>query len=280
MTAADAELISHIAGYGYNMGPRQLKRWRAAGLLTAPVQKSMGRGAGLPSTAYPVESLRQASDIARCLGLRIPLRYVPLSLFAQDIPVRPALVLRAYSDFLDDLIDELGDGDPIDRADAAALHQLATLKRTSHGRAWIRRSGLYGARRSSDIEDMLVGLSGLLVADEEPSEEAKMAIGRIAGAADGEHEALTEHVRLMSLSNVRAVMETTEIAELRAALIVQRRVIALGVRMHRLQVLADSAALGAGLADIEPLDPVWEAIQALSLVPCYGLFRHYRSVLR
>ncbi len=71
----------------------------------------------------------------------------------------------------------------------------------------------------------------------------------------------------MSLSNVRAVMETTEIAELRAALIVQRRVIALGVRMHRLQVLADSAALGAGLADIEPLDPVWEATQVLSLVP-------------
>lgn len=263
-TPADQDLINQLAAAGYKVTPRELKRWRAEGLLRSPLQKSMGRGRGRASVAYPAEALAQARDIARCMQGKIPMRYVALSFFPQHIPVNAGLVKKGYLALLDEIDGELGseieDGDPVD---AVAQKQLRRAKRTPLGRSWISRSGAYGARRGSDLEDMLVGLVGLVFEDAQPSENARAAITRIAGAPDEAEEEFLTAIASTTLSNLRSTVETMTTGDLRTARDVFEEMQRYVAEAQSLHARTDAPPSAAGLADIEPVEPVWQAFQIL-----------------
>lgn len=112
---------------------------------------------------------------------------------------------------------------------------------------------------------MLSALASQFLAGMEPSGEAKSVTARIAGVAEDSAQKFSEHVGLMNFPALPDVLGSTNIVELRAALKVAQRLVELGIQLNRIQQASGSTALGAGLADIEQVDPVWEAIQALSL---------------
>ncbi len=263
-TPADQDLINQLAAAGYKVTPRELKRWRAEGVLRSPLQKSMGRGRGRASVAYPAEALAQAMDIARCSQGKIPMRYVPLSFFAQHIPVNAGLVKAAYRALLDQIDSELDSGvEGWDSVDAVAQKQLRRAKRTRLGRSWINRSGAYGARRGSGLEDMLVGLVGLVFEDAQPSEDARAAIARIAGAPDGAEEEFLAALAGITLSNLRLMVETMTTGDLRNAREVFEEMQSYVAEAQALHARTGTPPSAAGLADIEPVEPVWRAFQIL-----------------
>jgi hypothetical protein len=141
------------------------------------------------------------------------------------------------------------------------------MKRTSWGRACIRRSGEYGARRSSQLEDVLVALTGVLLAGEEPSREAKAATPAIVGAPEGTDDEFYEELEKMSLPALREVAETADFEELKTALTALRRFADLAAIWHQMQEAVGSTPLGAGLADIDlrTRDPAWQAVDALAV---------------
>jgi len=86
VTQADRGLLSALVDRGHRATPSQLKRWRAAGLLAPPLQRSAGRGKGRLSESYPPEAVEQAASIIELLGHSVPLEHMAVAMVVRGAP--------------------------------------------------------------------------------------------------------------------------------------------------------------------------------------------------
>jgi hypothetical protein len=103
MTEADARLLAELTSLGVSVTARQLKRWRAAGLLPIPIQVSAGRGHGRRSVTYPAATAELVVAVADMLQDGWLLRYLAFGLFARGYEVSEAALKRSYRAVIHDV---------------------------------------------------------------------------------------------------------------------------------------------------------------------------------
>ncbi len=182
---ADQELISGAKQAGALVSQRQLKRWRAAGLLPSPTRRGLGRGRGSRSV-YPPGTLERVLALARLpRRARTPGAAV-LSLFALGYEVEEAALRRAHSDWVMQTEERLrqgaGSADPLDMAEAAAMRMLGPFLRTRLGRQYLRRLRHRGEPPRDVLVSAMTGLTSLVVSGEPSSSEAIREYLDAAGA--------------------------------------------------------------------------------------------------
>ncbi len=209
-TPADRDLRCRLSERGVAAGARQFKRWREAHLLATPVRRAGGRGKGRASVGYPPEAVRQAVVISESLQAGLPLRYVALILFYRDVPVSEEALRRAYDAVLDDLEAMLPpEEDRADATDKLAQTLRRRAKRSPLARRWIARSGSYGARAASPVEDTLTVLTGRMFGGDDSSEQAEIAATEVLGVPHHVAPEFQEVLAgLLSLSELRQVAQS------------------------------------------------------------------------
>lgn len=155
---ADRDLIAKAALVGVKISARQLKRWRAAGLLPSPARKGLGRGLGSRSL-YPPGALDRAIALARLPRRARTPGAATLSLFALGAPVDEAGLRQAHSQWMAGMEARLLRGarsrDQFDLAEEAAKRMLGPFVRTRLGRQYL------GRLRHRDAPSRVVLLSAL-----------------------------------------------------------------------------------------------------------------------
>jgi hypothetical protein len=153
--AADREVIDACRAQGFEVTARQLERWRPF-LPERDVEHVKGiRGSRTTSVPGYVEAV---IAIAEALRAGLPLRRVPLALFARGLPVRAEVLKTAYLDLLRYVTHEIrrigadedsGSYDPDDIADVLAI------RITAHGRRdttfpWAAKRAEEAARQAEE----------------------------------------------------------------------------------------------------------------------------------
>lgn len=262
LTEADRSLIADVADLGYRVTATQLKRWRAAGLLPTPSRRARGRGRGRTSDAYSTGTSERVVLIAELVAHKTPLREVPLHLFIRGFHVEEDGLLGAYRELLDWIRSWIfADEDPEDAADRVAQHLRRHSKRHPFGRAWIVRTGTYGARRSSTVEDAWVAVITLFLAEGSPSAEAINALGIVTG--ETEPEELSAAIAHRSLNTLQEALNTFSGKDLHKARTLFDRTKSDGQRMQQVQEHSGSFELASGLADGETLGELGDILGVL-----------------
>lgn len=172
---ADQELISGAKQAGALVSPRQLKRWRAAGLLPSPTRRGLGRGRGSRS-AYPPGTLERVLALARLPRRARSPGAAVLSLFSLGYEVEEAALRRAHSEWVTQTEERLrqgaGSADPLDMAEVAAMRMLGPFLRTRLGRQYLRRLRHRGEPPRDVLVSAMTGLTSLVVSGEPSSSEA------------------------------------------------------------------------------------------------------------
>jgi hypothetical protein len=143
---ADEKLIAALARRRIRVTPRQLERWRQAGILQPPMRHGLGRGPGSASS-YPDAAIEQAAVLAGLVRRGQPLGDVALVLFARRRWCQEDAVIAGYRGCLARMEAEaLGNAsaeDPLEVAEALAMSLLGTERR-----AGILKDLRSGARRA------------------------------------------------------------------------------------------------------------------------------------
>ncbi len=280
MTDADRQLTDQLAARGYEVTPDQLKRWRAAGLLPGPIQRSQGRGAGRRSVGYPEGAVERAEAIAGLLRQRVPLRYIAVVLFARGFPVDEERLTVAYAQFLDD-VETLASGehDRTDGADRLAQHLRRRAKRIPLGRRWIARGNTYGARRGSALETALVTLTTTLFADECPNEQASAAVSQIVGAPADTADDIAARLQLMTLPALRETLLELAPGELVRARDLLTRSVSVAAHLQHLTVSITGTTIAEGLCDRELVDELGDALGILAMAAVLSGVSGYEQAL-
>jgi hypothetical protein len=278
MTEADARLLAELP-LGVGVTTRQLKRWRASGLLPTPIQVSAGRGHGRRSVSYPAGTAQLVVAIADTLSDGWSLRYVAFGLFARGHEVPDVGLKRSYRAVIHDvreLVMLLGDADLGDGADRLAQLMLRRAKRNPLGRILIQRAGKSGARTASALTDALAALSGLLFADATPSADGEAAIIVVYGTTA---DTLAQ-LRTLPFSSLETVLADTSVEEFRRARDIQRRLITVAARLSELQETDGFPLIAVGLSDWNSNDEFARAFAILATTKNLRTLPHLKQQLQ
>jgi hypothetical protein len=273
LTEADAQLLDELALLGVRVTPRQLKRWRANGLLPTPTQVSAGRGKGRRSVSYPAGTAQLVAALTDMLSHGWSLRHVAFGLFARGHDVTEAALKQAYRAVIQDVHEHvmlLGGGDLADGADRLAQQKLRRAKRNPLGRILIQRTGKSGARTASVLVDALAAVSGLIFGDGTSSADAEDAIIKVYGTTDD----TPAELRTLSFLLLKRVLADATIDEFRRARDVQNRLMTVGARISELQETSGFPLIAAGLSDWNSND---EFAQAFAILPIAQMLRNHPS---
>jgi hypothetical protein len=279
LTEADAQLVDELAPLGVRVTPRQLKRWRASGLLPTPTQVSAGRGKGRRSVSYPAGTAQLVAALADMLRDGWSLRHVAFGLFARGHEVTEAALKQSYRAVIQDFHEHvmlLGDADPADGADRLARRMLPRAKRNPLGRILIQRTGKRGARTASAIEDALAAVSGLIFADAAPSEDGENAIIKVYGTPDD----TPAELRTLSFPSLERLLEDTSLDEFRRARDFRSRNIAVAARISELQETSGFPLIAAGLSDWNSNDEFSQAFGVLATAQILRTHPDYEQQLQ
>lgn len=97
-SAADEALMAELCRRGASVTPRQLERWRGAGLLPVPVRTWLGRR-GSAST-YPEGAADIVEALAEIVKRGTPLHEAALDLFARGLSVSEVVLRSAFLEVL------------------------------------------------------------------------------------------------------------------------------------------------------------------------------------
>ncbi len=231
LTAADAMLLEALAARGWQVSPRQLKRWRAEGLLAPPIQRSAGRGLGRPSLTYPAEAVEQADCIAVLLSQGVPLHYAAVGMMLRKVPVNLSALRTSLKALLrvDRPVEWMTQDEAADYADAVAQRAVVTTDRTGSRRLrqQIRRHPLtrYWSQQVSRLQgaryelllDIMVGLLTSFFAHVAPSEVTKKLITRILQLTDEQMDAFFSTIRILTRENLLDFIDVVTVEQLYAA---------------------------------------------------------------
>ncbi len=218
-TAADRALLDELAARGLHATPRQVKRWREAGVLAPPLQRSAGRGRGRPSLRYPPEALDQATAILDLLAHRVPLDEMAVAMFLRGAPVTETAVRAAFLAMLQPVA-RLQEGDEEARESAAEQlvgRLLLRARRMAPLDYWSRRARGYGDRPRVVLGDALTALTFRVVVGTTPSLEAAAATAHILDIPPEEVEDVFEQIGEVSPGALRRTARTVTLHELQAA---------------------------------------------------------------
>jgi hypothetical protein len=220
LTQADQQLLDQLTGRGLHASARQLKRWREAGVLAPPVQRSAGRGRGRPSLRYPPEAADQAAVIVELLALRVPLDEMAMAMFLRGAPVTKTAVRRALLAMLPDEDHWTEDGDEDDAGwaddpDLIVVHLLRRARRivslqhwSARARGYSERARGYSERAGLVLSDMVTGLVHLVAVRTYPSPEAEGAAAHILGTTPSETTEVLAAVEQLSPDVLRQTAST------------------------------------------------------------------------
>lgn len=281
---AAAELAAMCAAAGEPVTPRQLERWRQAGLLPSPTRRGLGRGRGSVSTS-PDDTTELALAIARTLGRYRDIDEVALVLFAEADPVSEDGLRRAFLSRLtriDAALSSTDDArDPFDRAEEAAGQGMRRLLRTS---AWRRRRRrLKGVAESPDsafrglITNLVIGpLGGAITPG--GLEEIQQAFGYFESQEDARKlsgtplpnlnlDELARRLQALRLVDLKETARSASFADfIRARDCMQRlRTHASDLRYLTQRLLGTEGGLGFGELAETGADPRDRAMEALAL---------------
>ena len=234
VSRADLALVEEARTRGATVTGRQLKRWRASGLIPGPKRHWLGRGRG-SVTSYPTGTADLVVTLANLPKKRRHPVHAPLVAFARGIPVSEDRLKWAQSLWLDRLELPLVSqpGDVLDRAEAVAAQFLPYFAKSRTGQNMLRR-----ARGSDESPQSLVGtaLSTLFSAmqtGQAPSSEALVEFGAMAGVEEGGRklsrllgqtggtglitEQLSAALQLFQLSHLRQAFQFADYERLCAA---------------------------------------------------------------
>jgi hypothetical protein len=188
----------------------QLRYRRTSGLIPEPDDTSPG---------YREEAVEVVLAVSR--ALRVPNTVqadVPVIVFAQGYPVPRDVLLASYRRFYRRFRELVPAGTRQgDEADALVTRMLPRVKRSALGRAWIRRSNEYGARRWSTLHDALVSVFQVFLGAVTPEEVDAAALGRVArifGMSPELAPAVLAVVGMVTIPRMESVLETVSQQEL------------------------------------------------------------------
>lgn len=228
-TRADRQLLDDLARRGVYVTARQLRRWRAAGVLAPPIRVAGGRGHGRVSVAYPPEAIEQATAIAELVARGVTLDQMPIALFLRGVPVaetalRGALLGSLTTGPAPDPMSGDEDGEEgedeeewADRADAMAQHLRRRARRHPVGRHWSARSRGHGERPGPVLQDLLTALTTPTIAELPPSDAARSTTAHVLGLSPDETDAFISTLSRLSITRLRHVAQTTTPVELAGA---------------------------------------------------------------
>lgn len=262
VSAADQWLIDELRGRRVLVTGAQLERWRQAGCLPRRQRHGAGRGRGTRSVELP-DTVDQAAVVASLLARRgprgVPLRRVPLALFALGFPVEEQVLKAAFRRFFLDWEKELQvlratSGRPIEDRDAEADLLTDRVSRRPRGVQRTQRARLARTDRSSAWSDVVRVLFTIGHVGEQPTpeglEEAMTAVG-VRTATD--RGLIRDRLEGMSFDVLRDHLDGADLGALKVARDTLAGYIAGALELQ--STLTDRSAL-AGVADFVAGDPV------------------------
>jgi hypothetical protein len=221
MALSESELLDHAAAAGAVVGARQLRRWRAAGLVPTP-EPVHERGRPGSRSEYEGWVVEQLIVVADLLAETRSVRYAAIELWWSRRWVRRSALREALLQPLDPLrreverlAEEVGD-DPLDLAEAIA--ERAEDQASDHG-GW----GMLGARlgpRPDDRHRVNLGLAMLSLGQDVPwdvTDEGETSLRDLFARAIGLERATTDVIGETPWLAQMPVVED-EIAELTGGL--------------------------------------------------------------
>lgn len=172
---ADQELMARAALAGGGVTPRQLKRWRLAGLVPSPTRKGLGRGRGSCSS-YPPGTLERVVALAKLPRRSRAAAPATLSLFALGFPVDEVILRRAHAEWTARTLEKVARAaqsrDPLSLAEAAAKSLLRPFARTGPGRQYLRRLRGRAESPRSVLLSAMTALTSVVISGVPSSSEA------------------------------------------------------------------------------------------------------------
>jgi hypothetical protein len=227
VTPADRQLMDALAERGLEATPTQFKRWRAAGVLTPPLQRSAGRGKGRRSERYPPEAVDQAATILELLTFRVPLKHMAVALVVRGIPVTDAAVRKAFLDILPtpDVgeVDDVARADEVDQYSAQLQRRARRIPLLHH---WAARARGTNEPGRFVLSDMLSALMQLTATGTPPSVDAEAATGHILGIDSDEIQSVIAVMQSLDVDSLRTIAQDVTASELHTALQPLREVFA------------------------------------------------------
>ena len=234
VSRADIALVEEARTRGATVSGRQLKRWRATGLIPGPERHWLGRGLG-SVTSYPTGTADLVVTLANLPKKRRHPVHAPLVAFARGLPVSEGRLKWAQSLWLDRL--ELPivsqPGDVLDRAEGAAAQFLPYFAKSRTGQGMLRRSRGSEESPKSLVGTALTTLFSAMQTGQAPSSEALVEFGAVAGVEEGGRklsrlfglpggaglvaEQLSAALQLFQLSHLRQAFQLADYDRLCAA---------------------------------------------------------------
>lgn len=232
---------------------RQLGAWRAAGLINPVDPTPMLRRSDSTDLSQAIQAL-----VAR----RVPLADAPLALFFDGFPVSYRSLLIAFERSLATLESEIpSETRPGDEADAMFARSRARIKRTRLGRIWIARSGEYGARHYSTLQDAFVSVFSLIYGTVGAADVGTDPAAKVFGFHPDLAGDVLSTVEMASLPRMRELLADTSADEL---------VVARAAWMTMMEVIdrvigdaEDILPVVPGLADMDLSDSYWMGMMIL-----------------
>lgn len=202
VTQADQVLIADMLALGASASPRQLKDWRAAGLVPTPIRETRGRGRGRPSTTYPEGTTRRVIDILDIQNQtsRVALRDIPVWLFILNKEVDLDDVRESFALHDAGFLTGLGFTGPDDLIDGIEPLARRGLHRNTPGRLLMMVLNVRSVRRDSRIANLLTQVITSFV-DATSSDAAMTKLAGLLGFGKQDRALVSELMKPMLLTN-------------------------------------------------------------------------------
>lgn len=198
------------------VSPREIERWRQAGLLPAPQRGYPGRGS---TSSYPDEAIRQAREIARLLKGGERLSEIAVPLFSSGYRLEEAVVKAAFKSAASRLEHVIRRRKPgagaIDTAEAAADTLLRSLRGDPQLAEWRDRVRDREDSTAAILHSVVVNLIHILLTGRPASEDGLQEFYDAAGISamvEGMSVAFGEEV---GVSDLDVLLPKFQLAEYR-----------------------------------------------------------------
>jgi DNA-binding transcriptional MerR regulator len=211
-------LAALASTYGIRVSPREIERWRQAGLIPQPDRIYPGRGS---RAIYSDKAAAQAAEVAKYLRNGWRLEEIAVPLFLHGFRVGEETVKRAFkahADHVRYLISRRSpDGDTLTVAEAAGRTLLRALRGDPRLVQWRERVGGMGAPRGAILESAVTNFMHVLLTGEPASEEGMyefFVASGIKGLLSSMSEILGEELSLTELNELITKLDLSEYVRL------------------------------------------------------------------
>lgn len=212
------ELAAGASTYGIRVSPREIERWRQAGLIPQPDRAYPGRGS---SVVYPDSAPGQAAEVAKYVRNGWRLEEVAVPLFLHGFLVGEEMVKRGFKAYAEHarhlLTRRAPDGDTLTVAEAAARTLLRALRGDPRLVQWRERVRGMGAPSGAILESAVTNFTHVLLTGEPASEEGMyefFVASGIEGLLSSMSEILGEEISLNELTELITKLDLSEYTRL------------------------------------------------------------------